>query len=96
MNTATDMMTDITDTTTPSLPRPIGTLTATGMSRPFMPTRTGRIFTIDTVTVPPNKNRKPLERAVFNRISSNFLYSTVTDFARFLGWSTGQPRMTAM
>jgi hypothetical protein len=23
-------------------------------------------------------------------------YSTVTDFARFLGWSTSQPRRTAM
>ena len=25
-----------------------------------------------------------------------FNYSTVTDFARFLGWSTSQPRRTAM
>ena len=26
----------------------------------------------------------------------NNCYSTVTDFARFLGWSTSQPRRTAM
>ena len=28
--------------------------------------------------------------------TEDFGYSTVTDFARFLGWSTSQPRRTAM
>jgi hypothetical protein len=31
-----------------------------------------------------------------NQLSTRSLYSTVTDFAKFLGWSTLQPRMTAM
>ena len=30
------------------------------------------------------------------RCASNFGYSTVTDFARLRGWSTSQPRRTAM
>jgi hypothetical protein len=39
------------------------------------------------------KNRALNDAAV---IFSAALYSTVTDFAKFRGWSTSQPRLTAM
>ena len=29
-------------------------------------------------------------------VNKVYFYSTVTDFARFLGWSTLQPRITAI
>jgi hypothetical protein len=32
----------------------------------------------------------------YSRSNSEIYYSTVTDLARFLGWSTLQPRITAM
>jgi len=32
----------------------------------------------------------------YSRSNSEIYYSTVTDFAKFLGWSTLQPRITAM
>jgi hypothetical protein len=35
-------------------------------------------------------------RFVESGFSRTITYSTVTDFARFLGWSTSQPRRTAM
>jgi hypothetical protein len=44
---------------------------------------------------PPKKGRKSLDGRG-DQTSSVENYSTVTLFARFLGWSTLQPRITAM
>jgi hypothetical protein len=50
------------------------------------------------VSAQSRRNNKKRERSAHSRIVdlSSSVYSTVTDFARFLGWSTSQPRRTAM
>lgn len=54
----------------------------------------------DLVKVKPREksNRKTYcePDRIARSTSARHRYSTVTDFARFLGWSTSQPRRTAM
>jgi hypothetical protein len=58
--------------------------------------------------IPPGNSEMPLVRRDFGRLIlvrvtrerkafvAGQTYSTVTDFARLRGWSTSQPRRTAM
>ncbi len=52
----------------------------------------------DEVTLVPVRSRPSVLRKTAPSFEAVFLfvYSTVTDLAKFLGWSTLQPRITAM
>ncbi len=61
---------------------------------PRMPDRAARAYLRVTAKRPDAVIEKHWRNSISAKIESH--YSTVTDLARFLGWSTSQPLLTAM